>query len=61
MFIGLMGVSDSGMLITPKGNRLFRVPMFAAIIIQRIQHKIAQVTWRKIKEPKKRSGVYWKK
>ena len=46
-FIGLMGIENDGKtLVSPKGKRLFKVPTLLAIIIQRIQHKIAQLTWR---------------
>jgi len=46
MFIGLMGVSNNGVLITPSGRHLFKVPLFLAAIIQRIQHWIAVRTWK---------------
>jgi hypothetical protein len=46
MFIGLMGVKGDGTLVTPNGRELFRVPLRIAAIIQRIQHKIAALTWK---------------
>jgi hypothetical protein len=46
MFIGLMGVGDDGMLITPSGRELFRVPLPLASVIQHIQHRIARLTWK---------------
>jgi hypothetical protein len=46
MFIGLMGVKSDNTLVTPSGRELFRVPLWAAIVIQRAQHWIAQKTWR---------------
>lgn len=45
-FIGLMGVGSDCMLYTPSGRELFRAPEWAAWRIQRIQHWIAQKTWR---------------
>ena len=45
MFIGLMGVGSDGMLITPSGKNLIRVPMPLACRIQAVQHWIAQKTW----------------
>ncbi|MDD5649993.1 MAG: hypothetical protein PHF86_06205 [Candidatus Nanoarchaeia archaeon] len=50
MFIGLMGVADDGTLVTPNGRRLFKVPLCIAAIVQRIQHKVAQLTWQKVKK-----------
>jgi len=44
--IGLMGVSDNGVMFSPKGRRLFRLPLRLAALIQRAQHWIAQRTWR---------------
>jgi hypothetical protein len=41
-----MGISDDGALITPKGKRLFRLPMCLAAIVQRTQHWIAKLTWK---------------
>ena len=46
MFIGLMGVKDNNMLVTPNGKDLFKVPKLLAIVIQRIQHFIARLTHR---------------
>lgn len=46
MFIGLMGISNDAVLITPSGKNLFKVPMKIGMIIQRIQHWIADKTWR---------------
>lgn len=43
--IGLMGLGDDGTLYRPNGKRLFRVPMRIGMIIQRIQHRIAGLTW----------------
>ena len=45
-FIGLMGVKSDFTLVTPSGQELFRAPEWAAWRIQRIQHWIAQKTWR---------------
>ena len=46
MFIGLMGIENDGKtLVSPSGKRLIRVPKVIARITQRIQHKIAQLTW----------------
>ena len=45
-FIGLMGVSSDNTLYTPGGKKLFKVPQWASWRIQRLQHKIAQITWR---------------
>ena len=46
MFIGLMGLKDNGMLVTPNGHDLFRVPLKIGALIQRVQHWCAQRTWR---------------
>ena len=47
MFIGLMGVDNDGQtLYSPSGKKLFKVPRVMAGIIQRIQHRIARLTWR---------------
>ena len=46
MKIGLMGVSDSGVLYAPNGTELFWLPLRAAVLAQRIQHWFAQKTWR---------------
>ena len=46
-FLGLMGVKNDGKtLVTPKGKKLFAVPKSMAWRIQRIQHWIAQKTWK---------------
>lgn len=45
MFIGLMGVSNEGILITPSGKNICKVPIWVASKIQRIQHFIAKLTW----------------
>jgi len=45
LFIGLMGVTDNGTLVTPNGTKLFRLPLKLARFIQKIQHKIAEKTW----------------
>ena len=45
MFIGLMGVTSDGKLVTPSGKNLVRVPMWIAWRIQSVQHWIAQKTW----------------
>ncbi len=46
-FIGLMGIKNDGKtLVTPKGKKLFAVPKWLAWKIQRIQHCIAQKTWK---------------
>ena len=45
--IGLMGIKNDGKtLVTPNGKDLFVVPYWIALYIQRIQHWIAQKTWR---------------
>ena len=45
-FIGLIGIeNDEKTLVSPDGKKLFRVPSWLAIIIQKSQHKIAQLTW----------------
>lgn len=41
-----MGVSNDGVLVTPNGRNLFKVPMKLACIIQKIQHWVAQKTWK---------------
>jgi hypothetical protein len=46
MFIGLMGVGSDGSLYKPNGEKLFKVPMWLASKIQRIQHYIAGLTWK---------------
>lgn len=46
MFIGLMGVSDDGILITPSGKDICKVPLWFAWKIQKIQHFIARLAWR---------------
>ncbi len=47
MFIGLMGVDNDGKtLYTPSGKRICKVPTWIAWKIQRVQHYIAQKTWR---------------
>lgn len=43
--IGLMGVGDNGMLYTPSGKTLFKLPHRLAAMVQRAQHWIAQKTW----------------
>ena len=40
---GLMGVGDDGTLYKPDGDKLFRVPMFLASRIQRIQHRVSRI------------------
>lgn len=45
MFIGLMGVGNDGMLYTPKGSKLIRVPMRVAVVVQRVQNWIARLSW----------------
>ena len=42
LFIGLMGVTGDHVLVTPSGKNLFRVPRYFAIVIQHLQHWIAQ-------------------
>ena len=42
--IGLMGLASDGMLITPNGKNLFRVPFWIGSRIQRIQHWVAKAT-----------------
>lgn len=44
--IGLMGLSSDGMLITPSGKNLFKVPDWLGRAIQSTQHWIAMKTWR---------------
>ena len=46
VFVGLMGVDGNGMMFTPSGKQLFRLPMSLASKVQRIQHWIAIKTWR---------------
>lgn len=46
MFIGLMGINNNGVLVTPSGRNLIKVPLYIAIIIQRIQHWIARISWK---------------
>jgi len=46
MFIGLMGVDSDGMMYAPNGDRLFRLPLRIAAIIQWHQHLIAVKSWR---------------
>ena len=46
MFIGLMGLTDEGVLVTPKGTELCRLPFRFGILVQRVQHAIAARTWR---------------
>ena len=43
--IGLMGLKSDGMLVTPSGRNLFRLPLKCATKIQAIQHKIAIHSW----------------
>jgi hypothetical protein len=50
MFIGLMGVTNEGVLVTPSGIELFKVPACIGSAIQKMQHWIAQKTWNKQKE-----------
>jgi len=45
-FCGLMGVSNNGMLVTPSGVNLFRVPVSWARVVQRVQHWYAARTWK---------------
>lgn len=46
-FIGLMGVkNDRRTLVSPKGKRLIVVPRWVAWRVQRLQHYVAQKTWR---------------
>lgn len=45
-FIGLMGVKSDGTMVSPNGKHSLKVPMRIACRIQRIQHWIAQKTWR---------------
>jgi len=46
MFIGLMGIDNDGTLVTPSGRKLFKAPEWVGIIIQRVQHEIAKLTWK---------------
>ena len=39
--IGLMGVSDNGTLYAPNGRKLIRLPMRLAMLVQKVQHWIA--------------------
>ncbi len=48
MFIGLMGVTNDGVLVTPSGIELFKVPMRIGSVIQKMQHWIARKTWNNI-------------
>lgn len=43
--IGLMGLGDDGTLYAPNGKRLFRLPMRLACLVQKIQHRIARLSW----------------
>lgn len=47
MFIGLMGVDSDNVLYAPGGRRLFKVPEWAGWRIQRAQHWVARLTWKK--------------
>lgn len=47
MFIGLMGIDSDNVLYSPGGKRLFKVPEWAGWRIQRVQHWIARLTWKK--------------
>ena len=40
--IGLMGLTSDGMLITPNGKNLFRVPFWIGSRIQRTQHWVVK-------------------
>lgn len=44
--IGLMGVSDEGMLVTPSGGNLFVVSTRLGILIQGMQHWVAKKSWK---------------
>jgi hypothetical protein len=44
--IGLMGLGDDGTLYAPDGRKLFRVPMWIGVRVQRLQHWVAKLTWR---------------
>lgn len=46
MIIGLMGVGSDGTLYTPSGNKIIKVNLFLCSIIQKIQNKIAVLSWR---------------
>lgn len=46
MMIGLMCVSRNGTLYKPNGQKLFRLPTLLAFFIQKVQHKIATLTWK---------------
>lgn len=46
MMIGLMGVSRDGILYMPNGRKLFRLPTSLAFFIQKVQHKIATLSWK---------------
>jgi len=50
MFIGLMGVTNDGVLVTPSGIELFKVPIRIGAVIQKLQHWVAQKTWKMRKE-----------
>lgn len=45
-FIGLMGVDSNDMMVTPSGKKLFSLPLGLSSVVQSIQHKIAQKTWK---------------
>jgi hypothetical protein len=45
-FTGLMGVRADGMMETPSGRELCKVPLWLAWRIQRVQHWYAKKTWR---------------
>lgn len=44
--LGLMGIGDDGMLYTPKGKELIRLPFWMGCWVQKIQHKVAVLTWK---------------
>jgi hypothetical protein len=45
--IGLMGLTNDGILVTPSGTQLFSVGQWLGSKVQRIQHWIAQKTWKR--------------
>ena len=44
--IGLMGLADDGTLYNSHGRRLIKLPFRMALLVQKVQHKIAILSWR---------------
>lgn len=45
--IGLVGVSYNGILYWPSGGRICKLPLWIAGRVQKIQHRVAKLTWGK--------------